>query len=440
MNRLLTKLAAGDEVKGASGSQKRSVHEVLEDAIPSPAGIMFGATQQFVVAVESCKKSNKQLILSFFFLFLSLQLQAAPQQKISGLVTQDGFSIPQEGHHFSFPRDYGSHDDFKIEWWYITGHLFTKKGKRFGFESTFFATALNPFSEELLEIQSDFGFQTIFFADIALLDVQKKKFLFQRRWNRNGWDASASSEKLDLRNGNWSLVMNDPIKKTIHLSGSIRGEVSLELTLKPLKPLVIFGKNSILRKGKDPENLSYYMTFPRLQVEGTLLNGTQEEQVHGEAWMDHEISTRRLDSNQTGWDWCSLQVKEGYEIMAYRMRSADGTQDPFSTLTWIDPQGKLTAYSGKEFSMEPVSYWKSPTTQIRYPISMRLHTMDPKNNQPVTFLLVPLAENQELVGNNGLSYWEGACRVLDGNNQEVGSAFLELTGYGAGFEKNFKTL
>ena len=362
-------------------------------------------------------------------MLLSLQLHA---------VTHEDFSIPQEGYHFSFPRDYGSHDDFKTEWWYITGHLFTDKGKRLGFESTFFRTAFKPSLEGQRKKQNNFDDQTIFFADMALLDVKQQQFLYQRRWNRNGWDAFASEKKLDLQNGNWSLVMNDSIKNIMTLSGSIRGDASFQLTLTPQKPLVIFGKNSVSRKGDDPTALSYYMTFPRLQVEGTLLNGTQQEHVHGEAWMDHEVSSSQLASNQVGWDWCSLQMKEGREIMAYRMRRTDGTQDPFSTLTWIDPEGKLTAFSGKEFSMEPVRYWKSQVTHNGYPISMRLHTIDPKNNQPVTFLLVPLAENQELVGNNGLSYWEGACRVLDQSNQEVGSAFLELTGYDKRFQKNLR--
>ena len=32
--------------------------------------------------------------------------------------TRDGFAVPQPGHRFVFPRDYGSHPEFAIEWWY----------------------------------------------------------------------------------------------------------------------------------------------------------------------------------------------------------------------------------------------------------------------------------------------------------------------------------
>ena len=367
-------------------------------------------------------------ILSGLLAFILLPLQAAEPA--------DHFTIPQEGYHFSFPRDYGSHDDFKIEWWYITGHLFTKEGERFGFESTFFRTALFPDSRDNLKTNDHFDKQTIFFADMALLDVKRQTFLFQRRWNRRGWDASASSKKLDLHNGNWSLWMDDPPLEIIHLSASVLGDASFQLTFKPLKPLVIFGKNSVSRKGEEKTALSYYMTFPRLHVEGTLMIGNQEKKVDGEAWMDHEISSSQLASNQVGWDWCSLQLKDGREIMAYRIRRSDGTQDPCSSLTWVDQKGTLTRYLGKEFSIDSLSTWKSPRTKIRYPMGIRLCTEDPETKKMTVFFLLPLTKNQELVGSGGLSYWEGACRVLNSHQEEVGSAFLELTGYDRGFQKN----
>ena len=52
--------------------------------------------------------------------------------------TVDGFAIPRPGHRFSFPYDNGAHPDFRIEWWYVTGHLFDPAGRRFGFQATFF--------------------------------------------------------------------------------------------------------------------------------------------------------------------------------------------------------------------------------------------------------------------------------------------------------------
>jgi predicted secreted hydrolase len=86
--------------------------------------------------------------------------------------------------------------------------------------------------------------------------------------------------------------------------------------------------------------------------------------------------------------------------------------------------------------MEVVRTWISPLTGAKYPVSMRLKTHEPNSRKPVNFLLEPLAENQELAGGGSLAYWEGACRIRDENGNEIGSAFLELTGYAGDLEKS----
>src|SRR5688572_32185311 len=48
------------------------------------------------------------------------------------------FRLALPGYEFSFPRDHGSHPEYRTEWWYYTGHLRTESGKRYGFEVTFF--------------------------------------------------------------------------------------------------------------------------------------------------------------------------------------------------------------------------------------------------------------------------------------------------------------
>src|SRR5262245_40503687 len=54
--------------------------------------------------------------------------------------------VPRE---FIFPTDHGPHSGFRHEWWYLTGHLDTEHGQRFGFELTFFRLALLPESQPL---------------------------------------------------------------------------------------------------------------------------------------------------------------------------------------------------------------------------------------------------------------------------------------------------
>ena len=43
---------------------------------------------------------------------------------------------------FVFPDDHGAHDDFRIEWWYVTANLKDADGQSFGVQWTLFRNAL----------------------------------------------------------------------------------------------------------------------------------------------------------------------------------------------------------------------------------------------------------------------------------------------------------
>ena len=60
------------------------------------------------------------------------------------LGTNDGFERAVHPREWSFPRDHGRHDGFKIEWWYFTGNLRDASGHLFGYQLTFFRTAFAP--------------------------------------------------------------------------------------------------------------------------------------------------------------------------------------------------------------------------------------------------------------------------------------------------------
>ncbi|MDQ6735918.1 MAG: carotenoid 1,2-hydratase, partial [Nitrospirota bacterium] len=55
---------------------------------------------------------------------------------------QPRFRQAVSGYRFQFPDDHGSHDTFRTEWWYYTGHLTAKDGRKFGYELTFFRQAM----------------------------------------------------------------------------------------------------------------------------------------------------------------------------------------------------------------------------------------------------------------------------------------------------------
>jgi predicted secreted hydrolase len=353
-------------------------------------------------------------------------------QEIPAL-TADGFAVPRPDPVFAFPRDHGSHPDYKIEWWYLTGHLYADEGtspRRFGFQATFFRSAA-PRGIASLESPAAFGHDQIYLAHMALIDVSTGRFLHQERLNRAGWDATASTTTLDVRNGDWSLALADPAAapgtETLTLVGGIRADARFALTLVPKIPLVRFGAGGYSRKGAAPTAASYYLTFPRLAATGTLTLDGRALRVAGEAWMDHEYSSSQLDQNQVGWDWLSAQLEDGRELMFYRLRTNDGGTDPASTLTWVDRDGRATT---APFHWEHLTTWKSPHTGAVYPQRIRLTTTDPATGAEAVFVVEPLHADQELGGSlGGVTYWEGACRVLSPAGAPLGSAYLELTGY-----------
>ena len=352
--------------------------------------------------------------------------------------TADGFLVPQPGHTFAFPRDHGSHPGFKVEWWYVTGHLFEAATKeRFGFQATFFRRAGAPPGQAVQKSEA-FRSDQLFLFHAALLDVRSGKFLHSERLSRAGWDASSAEQTLDVQlNGN-RLFLDPAQPETFHLDTRIRDEARLQLTLRPRKPLVVFGEDGVSRKGDSPEAASWYLTFPRLAAEGRLeLNG-KTFTVGGEAWMDHEISSSQLTQEQTGWDWAGIQFDDGREIMVYRLRRKDGSTDPASALFWVDAEGKTVRFGSDAFRWEGAAQWRSPRSGASYPLPVRLSVPDPATGQDAEFLLEPLGADQELGDSgSGIPYWEGACRVKSAG-RVVGSAYVELTGYAGSLNRVLK--
>ena len=182
--------------------------------------------------------------------------------------TQEGFRVPQPHQALKFPRAHGSHPDFKIEWWYLTGHLQSNSGREFGFQVTFFRFAGTK-GEIGLE-DPNFGQSQIYSTQVALTDIEAGKFYFDERIDRNGWDAFASEDVLDLKHGPWSMKMTDHLSEAIDVGFHIRDKAALKLRMRPTKPLVVFGPDGTSRKGPDPTARSYYITFTRLAVSGSI--------------------------------------------------------------------------------------------------------------------------------------------------------------------------
>ncbi len=325
-----------------------------------------------------------RLLLLFLFTLLAGPAGAVP------LETEEGFLVPQPGRELEFPHDHGSHPMFKIEWWYLTGHLFDQRGRRFGYQATFFRYGLQPESS----LSGDpFGSRQVHLTHMALTDPEGEAFHCEERLSRDGWDARARVGQLDVRNGNWSLEMTDNQTGALRLRGSIHSDVTFDLHLVPQKPLIRFGADGTSRKGPAPEARSYYLSYTRLMTEGTVHNGEGEFAVAGSSWMDHEIASSQLDSSYTGWDWIAIQLDDGWEVKAYLLREADGGNSPCSALIWISPDTDLHYRGPEDFEWDKSLSWTSPETGHTYPIRPVIRTRHPLSGKQVEFRFEPVMQN-----------------------------------------------
>ena len=205
--------------------------------------------------------------------------------------------------------------------------------------------------------------------------------------------------------------------------------MAFDLNTVPSKPFVFQGPNGFSLKGSDKTSASHYYSFTRLQTEGTVKIRGQTTKVRGESWMDKEFGSNQLSANQIGWDWLSLQLNDGREVMLYLLRDNQGRVD-FAQGSLVSRTGEVRYLTAGEWSIHSSDIWKSPETDAEYPAhwAVKLPEAD------LEIVVVPELANQENRSRivEDLFYWEGLVRVQDPEGRPIGHGYVELTGYGTG--------
>jgi predicted secreted hydrolase len=327
------------------------------------------------------------------------------------------------GYAFVFPADYGAHEASRDEWWYYTGNLSDARGRRYGFELTFFRVGVQP----RLTGGSPWDIDDIYFAHFAVTDPASGNYFHVDRTGRaalNGAGAISGDERAWL--GPWSARRSTDGK---HLLQARDGDVGLRLTLTPRKPAVINGRDGVSRKGACRGCSSHYYSFTDLAASGTLSLPSGNVALTGSAWNDHEWGSADLEAGVVGWDWFSVQLAGGRELMLYVLRRADGSAISQSSGTMVDGAGRSVYVPLAKFSVVPLGSWTSPRSQARYPAGWRVRL--PSYGADLT--ITPLLADQEFDASHstGGYYWEGACSVRGkfGGNPVDGYGYTELTGY-----------
>jgi predicted secreted hydrolase len=277
-------------------------------------------------------------------------------------------------------------------------------------------------------------------AHLALTDTDGQRFTAVDRFARGTLGlAGAQTTPLRVWVEDWQIAAADDI------AGGSGGEgpfavrlgmgdeqIALDLELVAERPIVPQGERGYSRKGDERTNASAYYSIPRLRTRGAVVVDGQRFEVTGTSWFDREWGTSFLPPGVAGWDWFSLQLDDGRDLMFYRLRRPDGTATRHSAGTLVrrrDAEGgvEVVRLGVDDVRAAPAAWWTSPHSGVRYPVAWTLEVPGQNLELRVTAVL----DDQEL--RLATRYWEGAVDVSgrSGEADVTGRGYLELAGYEA---------
>ena len=305
----------------------------------------------------------------------------------------------------AFPADDAAHQA-AVEWWYYTGHLFAADGRRFGFEQVVFKGARAG---------------TVGYAShAAITDAGAGTFTYDQRLA--GAETAQPGPGFNLVIGDWAMRGeggHDRLRMT--LPG-----YAMAVSVTGAKPPTLHDGDGYIPYGNG--QASYYYSRTRMAVEGILNVAGEPSRVTGEAWMDHQWGDFDTFSGG-GWDWYSVQLDDGTDLMLYLINAPDGSPVIIDG-SLVAPDGALTILDGDDFTVSATGDWTSVATGITYPSGWEVALPA----EELTLALSPTILDQELdtTTTTGVIYWEGEVTV-EGERAGAsigGLGYVELTGYG----------
>ena len=315
-----------------------------------------------------------------------------------------GFALPDRSRGLTFPADHGPHDDFRIEWWYLTANLRGADGRDYGVQWTLFRSALAP--DGLFQ---GWAAPQVWMAHAAA--TSENGHHFAERFGRGGiGQAGVTAQPFAAWIDDWQMVATGPDGSPDRLRITARGaDFGYDLAATAGGPLVANGENGFSIKGPQGQ-ASHYYSQPFYDIAGVLTLSGAQVQVSGQAWLDREWSSQPLDRSQQGWDWMALHLDDGRKLMAAQVRGAQ----PFRFGSLIAADGSVQPLTHDDVELTPAR--GSPPTSWRVRV--------PSGGIDVTIGAV----NPDSAMATSVPYWEGPVRI---EGSSGGRGYLEMTGYPA---------
>lgn len=349
------------------------------------------------------------LALALLLLLCACDQAPPPQDSFAGLGSDAAdFAQVLPGKVFSFPEDHGPHAGFRIEWWYVTANLKDAEGNDYGVQWTLFRNALKAGPT-----QAGWRDSTVWLGHAAVTSA--RQHYAAERYARGGvGQAGAQAQPFNAWIDHWNFATRPGAASPLaDMQLNAAGEhFDYDLRLTASRPLVLQGDHGYSRKSAEGQ-ASYYYSQPFFQASGSVTLDGQTYQVSGPAWLDREWSSQPLTANQTGWDWFSLHLDTGEQLMLFRVRQKEGA--PYITGTWIDRQGRTQTLHDHDIQLTALENREIEGRQVPLRWSLKV----PGKQVDIT----TEALNPKAWMNLSIPYWEGPVRFKGG----VG--YLEMTGY-----------
>jgi predicted secreted hydrolase len=299
------------------------------------------------------------------------------------------------------PRDHGAHPGFQVEWWYTAGTIAGKRGDHF----FWFAT-----------VWSSMGGLV---ARVNVVDLEADRVVLSQEYTKI---ASLAAQQRQVTVGGFSLGWQPPgAWGRWSVDAAVGGHGLLRLTLTPVQPYLLNGRDGITPQGKGA--LSAYYSAPRLAARGTLVIGGRSTPVGGEGWFDHQWGNFASNPDSSHWNWFACQFTNRSDLMLYQFITPNGKPTGVRAASFVSPAGKV-AHPG-QFTVTPLAPTIRPTGATgTYPL--RWHLVVSSAHVDVT--LQARARNQFIANQLVPGFWEGAAAIESGT---PGSCIVESTREGA---------
>ena len=284
--------------------------------------------------------------------------------------------------------DFGAHEN-PMEWWYVSSYL---PGE---------GLALHWAQFRVRDPRVPFP---VFISHVAVTDLRSGQVTFLEQSPDTG---EVAFPPLRIRQGAWTLTQAGP-QPTAPMTLKAG---PLDLTLTPVKGPVLHPPGF---SGSADTGVLFYQGITRLTLTGSV-NGRA---VQGEAWLDHQWGNQ-IPGQTALWDWFSVQLDGGRDLMVYRVRRLDGTVAQLSGSV-VEPDGSVRAVRG--LRAVPGEEWISPQGR-KYTLGWQLVS----DEFDLTVRAVR-CEQELLSRSTRIAYWEGPIEVSGvwAGEQARGTGMMEL--------------